>query len=150
MITQEIKKQHQTSSFVSRLLDGVLGNNPLGHIPSTPATKHRSHPKLNHTYTKVEYTRWIEEVKQKYKKGDFIAVRSSPIIMNMAPTCVYVVEDIQELHYEAEMDIMTKTPKALYVQILGTSYPTWRCPEDFRPLAESEKPYVNLYLKQKE
>lgn len=139
MITQELKQKIQTSSsFVKSLVESVMGSHPA--LPA-PASKTTVTP-LHKTWPKLKYSMWIEEVKQKFKKGDWICRRHHPSILNYCPTA-YEILDIQEIHYEVQMDPIRHIPKALYIKMLGTSYPTWGSPDDFRLLTEDERKYAN-------
>jgi hypothetical protein len=99
------------------------------------------------TWGKLVYSRWIETVKQSFKIGDKVTLRMLPNVIGHEPF-TYIVEYIQELHYDAEIDPVRKIPKALGLRVLGDRFSRgstliWRCPDDMRQLTEEEKKYDN-------
>lgn len=141
MITQELKQKSQSSSFVASLIQSIAGNQDKYMPPAMLPAPKGSHTPLHKTWNKITYSRWIEQVKEKFKKGDWITLRKYPIIMNYCPL-TYEIVDIQEIHYEALMDTQRDVPCSLYVRILGTTTPKWVYPDDFRLLTDNEKEYA--------
>ena len=137
MITQELKQKSPTSSFVKGLIDQVMGNDSKYMPPALITSPDAKHTPLHKTWNKIAYARWIEQVKEKFKKGDWVTLKRYPIIMNYSPLA-YEIVDIQEIHYEAIMDKERDIPCCIYAKILGTTTPKWMCPDDLRLLTDDE------------
>jgi hypothetical protein len=129
MITQELKKPH------SGIVDRLLNYHRVQQFPKIAP--------LHLTWDKITYSRWIEGVKGKFRKGDIVTLKQIPVVDGHKPF-QYVVEDIQELHWYAEVDTVTKSPKAMALRIIeedGVVGDTviWQSPDVIRHLVTTEK-----------
>lgn len=138
MITKELTKTIAPPTSISERIVNLL--------PYRRQEVHTVETKVQplfSTWPKLAYAHWIEQVKEKFKKGDFVCDRKIPSVLGRSPLPYYIV-DIEEIHLHATMDMDRKIPKAIAVAIVGTSTPTWRVPDDLRHLTEDEISSGNL------
>lgn len=107
-------------------------------------------PPLNHTWGKLRFAQWIEEIKAKFKIGDLVCSSAiTPIEGNTKYYPLYYrITYIQEVNYMAEVDPTTMQPKCLGMVLPGTSTPTWRSPASVRKLTQRELENVDIRAKE--
>lgn len=103
---------------------------PLGFMSSGASA--------TNSWTKHSYALWIEQVKEKFKIGQYVTHRKNAISPGWCPL-PYKVVGIEEMHRFVTMDIERNLPKALMVCLVGTTTPAYWVPDDARHLTEDEK-----------
>jgi hypothetical protein len=65
---------------------------------------------------KMEYAHWLNaHVYPNFPVGTLVTLRSIPVMLNHAPSTVFVVKDIVEVHYMAHLDVQTRQPRSVGV-----------------------------------
>ena len=114
-----------------------------GFIPSANDRPARTWPKLNDRWSKERYTTFIEQVKQQFKQGDLVTLKSIQPIKNLLPIH-YKVSYIDELHYTVKYDSFYMEPAAVVAQGMdGILIP--RAPISLRQLTKEELELVHLH-----
>jgi hypothetical protein len=108
---------------------------PLGFTNDRPYSA--NHGSLSSIWTKHSYSLWIEQVKEKFKVGDYITHRRNPIVPNWCPLAYKIIE-IGEIRHLVPFDTARNLPKALTVVLVGSTVPTHWVPDDTRHLTKDE------------
>jgi hypothetical protein len=91
---------------------------------------------------KIEYSRWIEEIKTKFKVGDLVTMAICAPQANICPwTCR--VTFIEEDHNHVLWDSTAHQPAAVSI-ITDTGVTNHRAPSTLRLLTEEEKALASL------
>jgi hypothetical protein len=94
---------------------------------------------------KLEYAHWIEEeVKKKWKRGDYATIRGVVEIEGSIPAPLFQVDQIQEIHFMAPVSDVAKEPRCMMMRNAQGSIPISYCPSMLRPLSEKELELVRL------
>lgn len=141
MIVKELTRTTQLTSIGSHLREKVENifkdHKPSFPVPVVSNPSNKTIAKLDRTWGKIQYSRWIETVKQTFKKGDYVTYKRFPNVLGHCPLPYYVV-DIEEMHFYAELDKERDVPKALAVALVGSSTPTYKTPDELRKLTSDE------------
>lgn len=92
-------------------------------------------PNLQETWSKLRYAYWIESVKLRFKKGDWVVFKDKRSKLD------YEILDIQEMHLFAKIDATRNIPKAI---LLGRKdcFPFWVTPDEIE-LLTADNAYIS-------
>lgn len=142
MLLYSIKSKGFAMDAIDRIRN-KFGRPPLVLLP--PVTRldtSRLPAKPTMPWTKVEYSKWIEGIRNIYKVGDLITSTHIAVRENTIPFH-YHVTYIEELHSHVDWDDHFQQPKCLHCKTLqGTQAEL--APKYVRHLTEGEKELVNL------
>lgn len=93
-------------------------------------------------WTKLEYTKWIEGIKNNYKVGDLVTSIHIGVMTNTVPFH-YSITYIEELHSHVQWDDHYHQPKCLHCKTLQGNQAEL-APKYVRHLTEGEIALVNL------
>lgn len=85
------------------------------------------------------YAQWLNNmVYNRFHKGQMVTLRNEPLVLGMPPKAWFVIHDIQEIHYMADMDRDLREPKALHVKSGKYDISMWYAPGKLRVLHHEE------------
>ena len=93
-------------------------------------------------WDKLQYSQWVEKVKEKFKVGDRVTFASCPPIASCLPYHMEITY-INELHHYIEYDSDIQEPKAIVCRNMRGTFEN-KCPATLRPLTYEELCLVNL------
>jgi hypothetical protein len=99
---------------------------------------------------KIAFAKWVEgpEVRERFEIGGYATIASAVYVPNKAPTTVFIIDHIQEIHYLAPLDADTKQPRCLGVKQQQGSQVVMYPPIKLRPLNDEENKLVDLRNKE--
>ena len=137
MITQELKKH--VPNLVERIQD--YRHRRQQQVQQPILLTGKSYSSSLEKWTKLTYSRWIEDVKLKFKKGDIVTLREIASVPGVVPF-LYKIVEIQEIHYLAQLDSRKQIPRAIGCVIPGAviSMDTvfWKTPDELRFVSPME------------
>lgn len=99
---------------------------------------------------KHQYADWLNKVVYPaFPKKTLVTLRSEPYIPGNAPRVYFVVAEIQEIHYMANMDRQVNQPKCLGIKSDKFDIPMWYPPALLRALQPEEVEAVDRIRNQK-
>lgn len=89
---------------------------------------------------KVEYARWVEEVKKTYKHGSLVTLKGAEIREGKLPYVIFTVEFVQEIHWDVQWDEVAQQPRCLGLKAANGrfSVPIYYPPANVRLLTPEE------------
>lgn len=94
-------------------------------------------------WAKIEYSRWIEEVKSQFAVGDLVTLRSVITSPSKWIPYYYEIVGINELHYTCDWNAHLREPEAIMVNTSG-NFLLHKCPSILRKLTPEEINRVRL------
>lgn len=122
-----------------------------GLLPKLEELRHRRHggeyprPPIQSTvpWDKVQFTHWVEKVKERYKVSQVVAMACNPPQEDKLPP-LYRITYISELYSNTSFDTVFKEPICLTLMPRYGGVAVTRCPSVVRPLTEKEIELVKL------
>lgn len=133
MITHEIKQKPPS------VLDWVFGRNPV--VPTVVEKRPENGALTMHSWDKVKFIRWIEEVKVKWPVGKLVIYQPPSDKKDNVAHC-YKITDVLELYSHTLWDNVNKEPRALVIHKKDCFYTV--SPSEIRDLSPEEYKLVNL------
>jgi hypothetical protein len=88
---------------------------------------------------KEGYARWLNQfVYSKFPKGTLVTLHSEAFVLNQPPRIWFEVIEIQQIHYMAEIDKKSRSPKAVGLKTGKHDIPMWYAPGHLRVLQPEE------------
>ena len=117
---------------------------------TTPVVNNVAYPKFDRSayapkcmWDKVQYAKWVETVKAKYKVGDYLCINHSFSYADNRVPFWYKIVDINEIHYTCDWDNYHNEPACLSV-ISELGIVMKKCPTGIRKLTDEEVERVHL------
>lgn len=146
ILTYEIKNKAPVT-FIGRMIDRVF-TPPNTVVPFRQPQKVQYPGTGLYGYTidmpwpKVQFSIWLEGIKQKFAVGDLVTMATIPVIPNVVPM-KWEITYINELHKDCKFDADIKQPICITVRF-PNGVCVQKCPATLRKLTTEELALVEL------
>lgn len=108
-------------------------------------------PAASANMTKLGYAEFLSKVVMPlFPVGVKVTARVTAIRPDEMPTWWGIVEDVQEIHFMAQMDTTHKQPRCILVKSAKHSGHNWVCPDMLRRLSGKEEELCDDFLRNRE
>lgn len=145
MITQSIKAP-VIPTFAQTLMGRInQARTGVAHVQQHGPYKPRTIIGGLQRMVKEDFTKFIEDVKTKFKVGDFVCFAHFQPIADQLPGMIYRLEAINELWYDCVIDETSGQPRCVFIRGLMPGHSGFlSIPGTLRQLTEQEKQLVDL------
>lgn len=112
MLTYEIRKPTKLTPLVEKMQNILHLRKPQQQ--QWPNTSPFPKTGQERYMGKLEFAKWIEELKKELKKGDFMTLATNVYVPERIPFPLFRIADIQEIHWNAPIGSVHEEPRALY------------------------------------